>query len=559
MSDDLPPRKRQFRCSECQGLIVIPWNLPPTKAPCPHCGKTIESPAPPAPAGPVARSPAAAVVAAVPAPAPAPAAVPVPSAAPAPEVSSAAIPARVPAPAVEGSRLAAMPMPVSMPLPAPPTVVPIPPPPAAPPAPLPAAVAAPAAPPAAPVEAAVPALESRPVAAPPPPDPEPPVAVVEPVAAVVPPPAVAAEVGLAGAAVPAGPPAVDERPVPPVVERTEVDLVPAVPERRRGGRPAKARSGPGQLVAVLVAVLLVVGALAAAYWVAKSNLNLGGMNAPAPVDETREAEIRRARYLRVGWRDDARVALESFLAATTVEEKARWSIGGESLIPEMREFYGGARIDDSDTPAANFSHFDLRLEDRERGMFLMIYDLPPQFQLGEFFRPLAPLEVQYGLEGPDMLLASFARASNFVQEPVRVQAFFKQGADGAMKVDWHLFVQTKHRLFRAFQSAAEPGRRGVFRLLVGEDVPEAGRTETGTRTYRLDDPIHAADSVRVRVPVDSEVGRILSAVNWRDDGGQRPETKTATLELAWQGGDSPELVISRFFCWEFLGLGGSGQ
>ena len=483
--------RRQFRCPGCGGLIVVPWDLPPTRGPCPHCGREIESPAPPAP---------------------------LPAAPPAAQAARAA-----------GT--------IAVPMPTAPRGMPAPPPPAPPPAPLPQPLPAPERVP-----------EQR---------------VPEPVVA----PAAARAAGVEAAPV-VQPPAVvrpelPARPESPVPEpprgekRLDVGAGVPGPPARRAREPARAheRPGLGQVVAVVVAVLLVLGALAAAYWVARRGLFLPGLDPAGPVDEQREAEIRRARYLRVGWRDDARAALEAFLAASSVADKARWSVGGEALIPEMREFYGSTGIDDRDTPAAAFFPLDLRLEDRERGLFLMIYDLPPQFELGDFFRPLAPLEVQYGLEGPDMLLASFGAISDFVKEPVRVEAFFKQEADG-MKVDWHLFVQTKHRLFRAFQCAPSPGRRGVFRVFVGEDVPDAGRGQTGTRTYRLDDPIHADDSVRVRVPVDSEVGRILSRVNWRRHEGQLPEARTATLELAWHDGEAPELAISRFICWEFLGLGG---
>lgn len=308
------------------------------------------------------------------------------------------------------------------------------------------------------------------------------------------------------------------------------------------------------IIPVALAVLLLAAALLAAVFVARDYL--GNAQAHAYVaDEEREMEIRRARYLRVGWKDDALEVLREFTAASTIEEKAALSIGGEALIDEMTRFYGSDPIDDSDTAADDFSAYELRLEDRERGLFLMIYDRPPQFELGEFFRPLATLEVQHKVEPPDMLLASFARAGNFVMEPVRVQAFLRKTGD-EMKIDWHVFTQTKHRLMRDFLYSPEPGRSAVFRVLVGEDVPEAGRDESGTRTYRVSDPVYRSDSARVRVAVDSEIGRLLSKVNWRGSEEGRQEMRTATLELAWQGEDDPEIVIRRLLCWEFLGLGG---
>jgi hypothetical protein len=328
----------------------------------------------------------------------------------------------------------------------------------------------------------------------------------------------------------------------------------AAPEVIADSVEPPARRRRSRIIPVAIAILLVAVALLAAVFVARDYL--GNAQALAYMtDEEREMEVRRARYLRVGWKDDAREALGRFIAASTIEEKAALSLGGESLIEEMTRFYGSDPISDSDTPAENFSAYELRLEDRERSLFLMIYDQPPQFDIGEFFRPLATLEVQHQVEPPDMLLASFARAGNFVMDPVRVQAFFKK-VDDEMKIDWHVFTQTKHRLLRNFLYAPEAGRSAVFRVLVGEDVPEAGREESGTRTYRVSDPVYRTDSVRVRVPVDSEIGRHLSKVNWRGSDEGKQEMRTATLELGWQGEDEPEVVINRMLSWEFLGLGG---
>jgi hypothetical protein len=53
------------------------------------------------------------------------------------------------------------------------------------------------------------------------------------------------------------------------------------------------------------------------------------------------------------------------------------------------------------------------------------------------------------------------------------------------------------------------------------------------------------------------MGRALSLINWRGTKENRPITRTATMELKWNGEPTaPELEISRFLCWEFLGLGG---
>lgn len=49
----------------------------------------------------------------------------------------------------------------------------------------------------------------------------------------------------------------------------------------------------------------------------------------------------------------------------------------------------------------------------------MIYDQPPQLEMKEFFRQLASLDVQYGLNKADLLQSALARVSNFAMSPPR--------------------------------------------------------------------------------------------------------------------------------------------
>src|SRR5690606_32629254 len=118
-----------------------------------------------------------------------------------------------------------------------------------------------------------------------------------------------------------------------------------------------------------------------------------------------------------------------------------------------------------------FSVGDSSIEDRRRGMFVLFYEQPPQFEMREFFRPLATLEVQYGIESADMLLSSVAQASNFALEPVKIFAFFKRTPAG-LKLEWELFAQTRYRTFRDFVSLPHPGRKAIFRVFILENVPE---------------------------------------------------------------------------------------
>jgi len=321
-------------------------------------------------------------------------------------------------------------------------------------------------------------------------------------------------------------------------------------------RPASKEQGPAKRqfpIMVILLLLLIVGAVA--YYVTQEM----NRKTPPPLilpPSTGNAGASEANYIRIGWQKDAASVLRDFLAADHAEGKLPFILNGESLAPRVREFYGESAIDDSDTPAAAFSVYELSEEDRKRGLFMMTYDQPPQFDMREFFRPLASLEVQYGIDEADLLLSTVARAGNFAMEPLRVHAFFKRTPAG-LKLDWEIFAQTKYRTFQSFVELPEHGASGVFRVFIVEDVPDQPQADATSRTYRLSDPAHTDDTARITVKEDSETGRALSGLNWRGTKDGRPLTRTATVELAWAGAaNAPVLELHRFICWEFLGLGG---
>jgi hypothetical protein len=318
--------------------------------------------------------------------------------------------------------------------------------------------------------------------------------------------------------------------------------------------PAEGKRRSGLIPAMVVLLILGLAGGGIFYFVSK------GHETPVapPVVKTPDpaSEITEAHYIRVGWQKDAYELLSGYMAATDTQGKLSFILNSEALTPKIEDFYGGGTIMDSDTPAEAFSIYELSEEDRKRGLFMMIYDQPPQFEMKEFFRPLASLEVQYGVDEADLLLSTLARVGNFAMEPLRVHAFFKRTGEG-LKLDWEIFAQTKYRTLQNFVELPEFGQSGIFRVFIIEDVPDKGRAVPGTRTYRVADPANTGDTARVNVKVDSEIGRTLSLINWRGTKESRPITRTATVELKWTGEpDAPELEISRFICWEFLGLGG---
>ncbi|MFD2257606.1 hypothetical protein ACFSSA_13060 [Luteolibacter algae] len=425
------PQQRDFHCPSCNGRIVIPFSLPSTTGPCPHCQATITSPPPPE-AEP--HTPAAAAVA---------------------------------------------------------PGIPVPPP---------------------------PSNESTPDS-----------------------PPIASE----------------QMPAPS-------QNAPAIPERRDGAEtqitqpapaiPKKKKGSSGIIPAMLGLFALILAGGGAVYYL--SNQMGNKVDPPNLNGSPEDQEIKEANYIRIGWQKDAFEVLDKYLTGTSVDSKLPYVRDGAALRPKMESFYGGVEINDSDTPADSFSIQELSEEDRKRGIFMLTYDQPPQFALKEFFRPLASLEVQYGIDEADILLSTMARVSNFAMEPVRVHAFFKR-VNGELKLDWEVFAQTKYRIFRNFVELPDIGQSETFRVLIVEDVPDKGQGVVGARTYRLADPANITDSARVNVKLDSEIGRALSIINWRGTKQTTPITRTATVELEWTGSpDSPTLDIKRFICWEFLGLGG---
>lgn len=311
------------------------------------------------------------------------------------------------------------------------------------------------------------------------------------------------------------------------------------------------------IVAAVLLLAIAAGALFAANW-------LLNQQKAAPLNTERKSgetpEMAENLYLSSGWVQDARRTLDDFIKAQTVEGKLPSIIGGESKAKELEDFYGGSEIIDFDTPASAFSEFDLSRADHEKGIFLLTYDQPAQLSMRDFFRPLAPLEVQYGVDAPDILLVTLAKVSNFTMEPMKVFAFFKRTKDG-MKLDWDTFAQTKYHTMATFIDLPEPGQKSVFRVVIFEDVPPQNLSIPGYRTYRVADPAHTTASALVNVKVDSEIGRTLSTINWRNEGLEgRVPRRTATVELEWAGSHTaPELKLSRFICWEFLGLGGTAD
>ena len=437
---------RSFQCACCQGWIQIPLDLPPTTAPCPHCGATITSPAPEHGSEADGSQPFASVPGELPAA----------------------------APGVQGT--GRYPVPTG---------------------------------PAQRVEEGAPG----------------------------------------GMAPPPGPQEPGPDPTPPLID--ELEDSPSAAARKRV-HPA---------IAFLAAVVLIVGVLMALVITNRKELDPAAPVASVldRVEDSGAGERQggRENFLKDGWKSATTKTLAGFLQAQSHAEKARYIIGGESRLQDMADFYAGvAEVDESDTPVDAFSHLDLDIVDKRRGLFLMRFERPPQLKMTEFFRPVAPLEIQHKLEEPGLLLSAFAARERFSMDPVRVMAFFKEEGDRLL-LDWDVYTQTKYRKFKHFITAPSPGQEGTFRVMVREAPPANGaEVEDGDRSFRLSDPAFYKDQLTVSVPREGLAGRILSDLAWINIPDRRAENRYATVRLSWSREEESRVQLEEVVCWEFLGLGG---
>ena len=286
-------------------------------------------------------------------------------------------------------------------------------------------------------------------------------------------------------------------------------------------RQAK-RHKSGLIPVMLVLLVLILGAGAAVYFVAKEM----GRNVPPPAVKPRPPDPGRER----GELHPDRLAEGRLSAAARLHgghrparTNSRSSSMASSSPPRLEDFYGGGVINDSDTPADAFSIYELSEEDRKRGLFMMIYDQPPQFDMKEFFRPLAIAgsAVRHRRGGPAAQHAGPRRK-------------LRHGtAAGAC------LLQTHRRTDSSSIGKSSP-RPNTGPSRTSSNFPKSARPvssacsssrtcrtraalEAGTRTYRVADPANTGDTARVNVKVDSETGRALSHHQLARHQGKPPD------------------------------------
>jgi catechol 2,3-dioxygenase-like lactoylglutathione lyase family enzyme len=307
------------------------------------------------------------------------------------------------------------------------------------------------------------------------------------------------------------------------------------------------------LAMLVTVVALVPGFVVISFF--PERLGRRAANDARQLDSRERTETNEGVFRSKGWQTEAARTLQGFLEAETIAERAAYTLKGEENIPAMEEFYGRRSFDELDTALVSFSPVPLPEKDASRGIFLMNYNRPEQYDIRRYFRPVAPLRVEYDLEEMSPWLKQQASPENFLAEPVRVMAYFFRTPDG-MRLDWETFAQTKYRLFRDFVEQPQPGESQVFRVFLQQDVDLEGRAVDGTTVYRLSDPAYQEDHVKILVKDESEMGRAFECLQWEGQSGEEAPVRSGTVALKWSQAAKPILEMKRFLCWQFLGLGG---
>ena len=300
-----------------------------------------------------------------------------------------------------------------------------------------------------------------------------------------------------------------------------------------------------------VALLLLAGGLT--FLLTRQGGNEPSSNGTGVAQGAETLESQEEAWLTSGWKVEASKVLAAFLKARSPAERMKYVIANDGVLEELQMFYPEGN-DDSDSPVESFAHRMGNENDQKKGIFMMQYRRPLLVDMRDNFTPIGSLDKILGVEGSNLLDMARQINEGDLSKPIGINAFFKKTDDG-LKLDASVFIQGKFRTFRAFVDYPRPGKKQLFRVVISETMVHELRDDRRYRVYRLDDFAYPKDYVNVPVLVDSEVGKILSPLNWRGMN-RNVSLRTATVELGWSKEKPSKLHIERFICWQFLGVGG---
>lgn len=233
--------------------------------------------------------------------------------------------------------------------------------------------------------------------------------------------------------------------------------------------------------------------------------------------------IDEEEYLKSGWKTEAGEVLARFMAATNLEDRLALVINPERVASQLRALQRQEATPWQNLSPDDFKHVDLSDADRRKGIFLMLREAP----------------------GDDPSTTAD-----------RSYAFFKRTDDG-LKLDFEVFSQTTGQAFPQFIERPQPGVSRIFRVFITEDPTPRDATNANSSSYFVAGLANMSTATRIRITTGSPVGRILAAADFNSEDGTRRVMRNATVELRWTDQPNHSAVeLSRFICWEFLGLGG---
>jgi len=318
-------------------------------------------------------------------------------------------------------------------------------------------------------------------------------------------------------------------------------------------KPRKKAKKKGNMPAILGAITILVMAGVATLWLADKWKK-------SPATESPNGKISQVTppsaeddWLERGWKKEAAQVLGNFMAAKTPQERMQYVIPNENVLEQLQANFPEG-YEESETPLSAFSFSDDNLKDRKRGIFLMQYRRPAQIDIREYFAPIGDVETVMGQKSASLIEMAHRIGEDSLSAPVSINAFFKKTDEG-LKLDSSVFIQGKFRTFLKFTEYPQSGESKIFRVVVNEVLSHDLRDDDSARAYKLSDYAYPQDFVNVPVKVNSEVGKVLSVINWRGTNLLVPP-RTATVELAWSTTTPSVLELKRVLCWEFLGVGG---
>ncbi|MBB5351743.1 hypothetical protein HNR46_001982 [Haloferula luteola] len=255
---------------------------------------------------------------------------------------------------------------------------------------------------------------------------------------------------------------------------------------------------------------------------------------------------------------EAAESFARFLAEEDALGKCRWLLGETRRLQELEDYLESGGRFPVVTEGDQFHLSPMVLPDLKKG-YLAIQYVPVELVELSLEKPILPSEVSSGAEAPGFLEEA-TMASVTVQQgrPNRAALLVYQRRGERLLLDWEIFFQTWNRRLAAFRDGDLGDGPMRFCVLVSEDVAVSANGETRANSiFRIEDPVHEADHVRVEMmSFDPSLGPMRPVTTGQNvtDPLEMAKPRAATLDLK-RDPKSGKVVIARFVGWGISGFG----